>query len=161
MLAPPPFLVNFMFWCVLRQLILLPNICVERPANLELVTCSYPHVHTHSGTCRVIGAQVGLCVLVCVFVYVNACRAADTSVCLPPFLTSVSTIWPSNRRLTVQPCLLLKCNCCVCRWTDEWGDERTNLVERRDWQFPSICEKLDELALSYFGSLCKWNLLFC
>lgn len=42
LLAPPPFLVNFMFRCVLRQLILLPNICVGRPANLQLGTSSYP-----------------------------------------------------------------------------------------------------------------------
>ncbi len=48
LLAPPPFPVNFMFRCVLRQLILLPNICVGRPANLELGTCSCPHVRTHT-----------------------------------------------------------------------------------------------------------------
>ena len=45
------FLVNFMFRCVLRQLIPLPNICVGRAANLELGTCSYPHWHTQGYQC--------------------------------------------------------------------------------------------------------------
>lgn len=47
---------NFMFWCILRQLMLLPNICVGRPANLELgtyfcPTCAHTlHLPTHALT---------------------------------------------------------------------------------------------------------------
>lgn len=119
------FLVNFMFRCVLRQLILLPNICVGGPANLEPGTSSYPNVHTSKGLsasdrlCVLGGGGFEMCACVCVCV-------CDWMSCWFWCVSSTRSTGVSNHLAKLEKIT------CVYRWSASavfrWGDGSMNPV---------------------------------